>query len=237
MPILTPVAIASYAYKAGLTDRAQLARATAIAIAESGGNTNAHNKKAPDDSYGLWQINLHGSLKASRMQSLGLSKPEDLFNPATNARAMMAISRNGTQWSAWTTYGGARYTAALLPGQTAAVVAIQTRGAQATLAETVTGVGEDIGDAIGSVTDVATAVGDVATSVREALVWVEKAATWIGDRENWGRIFKVAIGGGLLLVGFQTLLAGTGAEVVGKISSIGKGAKGAVGKVADLGGK
>lgn len=46
----------------------------------------AHNNNAStgDDSYGLFQINLLGSLR-KRLQTYGLSGPEALFDPATNA--------------------------------------------------------------------------------------------------------------------------------------------------------
>jgi hypothetical protein len=36
--------------------------AVAIALAESGGNPAAHNPVPPDDSWGLWQINMRGHL-------------------------------------------------------------------------------------------------------------------------------------------------------------------------------
>jgi Lysozyme like domain len=71
--------------------------AAAIAMAESGGNPEATD----DDSNGstdrgLWQINsTHGS--------------QSTYNVIQNARAAVAISSNGTNWSPWTTYKSGAY--------------------------------------------------------------------------------------------------------------------------------
>ena len=63
----------------------------AIAMKESGGNPSAYNGTPPDDSYGLWQINMYGSLGPARMSQFGLSDKSQLFDPATNARAAYQI--------------------------------------------------------------------------------------------------------------------------------------------------
>ena len=63
--------------------------AAEIAMAESGGRQYA---LSPTNDYGYWQINWsHGPAEAT-------------FNPIGNARAAIAISRDGTDWSPWTTY-------------------------------------------------------------------------------------------------------------------------------------
>lgn len=80
----------------------------AIALAESGGNYKAHNPRPPDDSYGLWQINMYGSLAAARRVQFGIKKNSDLFNPYANARAANAIL--ATQgFGAWSTYTDGKY--------------------------------------------------------------------------------------------------------------------------------
>lgn len=67
--------------------------AAEIAMAESGGNQYAIS---PTNDYGYWQINgSHGALATL-----------DAFG---NARAAIAISGNGTDWSAWTTYQTGAY--------------------------------------------------------------------------------------------------------------------------------
>lgn len=63
----------------------------AIALKESGGNPAAYNGTPPDDSYGLWQINMYGNLGPARMAQFGLTSKSQLFDPATNAAAAFAI--------------------------------------------------------------------------------------------------------------------------------------------------
>ena len=82
--------IAGYAYTAGLRNPAKIAMAVAIAEAESRGNPKAYNGKGRDDSYGLWQINM----KAHNLAELGIASKEALYDPVTNARAMVKISKS-----------------------------------------------------------------------------------------------------------------------------------------------
>lgn len=61
--------------------------AAEVAMAESGGYVYATGRAGEE---GLWQINpVNGNAT---------------YNPDGNARAAIAISRNGTDWRAWTTY-------------------------------------------------------------------------------------------------------------------------------------
>ena len=83
--------------------------AAAIAMAESSGNPAAHNPKPPDDSYGLWQINMLGRLGPARRSQLGLQANTDLLRPDVNARAMAAVSNNCTNFAPWTTYTSGAY--------------------------------------------------------------------------------------------------------------------------------
>lgn len=84
--------------------------AAAVAMAESGGNTEAVNDTRgrtdlpagtrPEHSIGLWQINT-------------LSSPQydvrSLFDPNYNAKAALAISRNGTSWVPWSAFKNNSY--------------------------------------------------------------------------------------------------------------------------------
>lgn len=88
---------------------ASAAVAAAIALAESGGRPDAHNPKPPDDSYGLWQINMLGRLGPARRQQFGLSSNTALFDPLTNAKAAVAISGGGSNFGAWSTYTNGAY--------------------------------------------------------------------------------------------------------------------------------
>src|SRR5262245_27387383 len=79
-------------------------KAAAIAMAESSGNPSAHNPNPPDDSYGLWQINMLGRLGPARRTQFGLSSNQQLFDANTNARAMAAISGGCQNFNPWTTF-------------------------------------------------------------------------------------------------------------------------------------
>lgn len=110
---LSPAQIAGYAQAAGFTG-GEIAIATAIAMAESDGNPNAHNNNAAtgDDSYGLWQINMLGSLAAPRRLAFGITSNEQLFDPMTNAKAARHV-RMTQGWTAWSVYNGAAFRNAL----------------------------------------------------------------------------------------------------------------------------
>jgi cell wall-associated NlpC family hydrolase len=80
-----------------------LKTAWAIAQRESSGRPEAFNPDTStgDQSYGLFQINMLGDLGPSRRKSYGLTKNEDLFDPATNARVAYAMSKGGKDFGAW----------------------------------------------------------------------------------------------------------------------------------------
>lgn len=63
--------------------------AAAVALAESSGNPQAsHTNSSGSVDRGLWQINsIHGALSS--------------FDPLANARAAVAISKNGATWEPW----------------------------------------------------------------------------------------------------------------------------------------
>ena len=80
--------------------------AVAIALGESGGDTNAHNPNSAtgDNSYGLWQINMLGRLQAERLELFGISSNEELFNPAINAKAAYILYKNRGNFGDWSVY-------------------------------------------------------------------------------------------------------------------------------------
>lgn len=84
----------------------------AIALAESGGRTDAANTRPPDASYGLWQINYYGSLARGRTAAYG-SPTELVADPNRQAKAAIAISGNGQNMTPWTTYTSGAYRAPL----------------------------------------------------------------------------------------------------------------------------
>ena len=102
MTILNQQQIRYYAQKAGLLGNA-LDIATAIAMAESGGDTNAVNPGSQFDkefSVGLWQINVLAHPQYSLTQ---------MKDPTQNALAMYSISSGGNNWNPWGTYTNGSY--------------------------------------------------------------------------------------------------------------------------------
>lgn len=98
MAQFTAAQIAQTAANAGFKGN-QIVMATAIALAESGGNTAAigYDNDGSHD-VGLWQINsIHGYSDAA------------MQDPAQNAAAAYSISSSGTNWSPWSTFGTGAY--------------------------------------------------------------------------------------------------------------------------------
>lgn len=108
MSELSPAEIARYAHEAGFRGQ-DLTIAVAVALAESGGDPRAHNDTPPDNSYGLWQINMLGSLGPARRREFGLESNRELFDPLENAKAANRISGDGRSWTPWTTYTSGKY--------------------------------------------------------------------------------------------------------------------------------
>lgn len=188
MAALSRDQIAMYAQAAGLSPAAAKT-ATSIALAESGGDPRAHNATPPDDSYGLWQINMLGGMGPSRRKSLGITSNEQLYDPAVNARAMAMISSKGKNFTPWTTYtsGAAQRVAAqqadwkdwFLPP----ALGLLPDG-------TVPGVGGSGSTVLGGLEGI--------TSMAELAVGAGK---WLSDAHNWVRVAQVVVGGGLVYVG------------------------------------
>ena len=101
---------AQLAMDAGFT-KEQAKIMAAIAGGESSFNNTAHNTKGADNSYGLWQINMLGAMGPERRRQLGLSSNDELFDPATNARAAKFIfDRQGFgAWGAYTDGNAGKY--------------------------------------------------------------------------------------------------------------------------------
>lgn len=108
---LTPLEVARLAYAAGLRGDEIIATAVAVCTEESQRYDQAWNftEETGDRSYGLWQINLKGSLLEARLKEYNLKNGSDLYSPSVNARVMADLSKNGTKWTAWGAYTSGRY--------------------------------------------------------------------------------------------------------------------------------
>ena len=80
-----------------------LKKAWAIAKRESNGRPLAHNgnRKTGDNSYGLFQINMIGSLGPERLDKFNLKSNKELFDPVTNAEITYYMTEGGSDWSSW----------------------------------------------------------------------------------------------------------------------------------------
>jgi hypothetical protein len=96
MPRYSAEQIYGFARRAGFSPD-ESATMTAIALAESGGNSKAHNPHG-EDSRGLWQIN--GKAHPSFLTKY------NLYDPLDNAKAAFEISHRGNDVSPWTTTHG-----------------------------------------------------------------------------------------------------------------------------------
>ena len=99
---LTDEDLAILLYLVGFEGK-NLKTAWAIAKRESNGRPLAYNGNinTGDNSYGVFQINMIGSLGPARMEKFGLKSKKELFDPVTNAEIAFHMSQGGQNWSAW----------------------------------------------------------------------------------------------------------------------------------------
>jgi hypothetical protein len=100
--MLSPVELKNILYFAGFRGQ-NLVEAWGTAMKESTGRPMAHNKNSNtgDNSYGLFQINMIGSLGPARREQYKLKTNSDLFDPLINAKIAFHMSNGGKNWSAW----------------------------------------------------------------------------------------------------------------------------------------
>jgi len=90
--ILTADQIYALACQAGFPPHVAVTM-TAIALRESAGDPAAFNgnEKTGDRSYGLWQINMFGSLAEPRKKIFDITSENELLDPMVNARAAFRL--------------------------------------------------------------------------------------------------------------------------------------------------
>jgi hypothetical protein len=103
---LSPKDLKAILYEAGFRG-SNLKEAWAVAMKESTGRPRSHNDnpKTGDNSHGLFQINMIGSLGPARLKQYKLDSNKDLFNPLVNAKIAYQMSNGGKSWSAWNGIG------------------------------------------------------------------------------------------------------------------------------------
>lgn len=185
MAVLTMPQLVALAKSVGWSgDNAAIA--AAIAKAESGGNTAAHNPRPPDDSYGLWQINMYGAKGPERRKRYNLQSNTQLFVPERNAWVAHDLYMHGG-WKHWSVYTNGSYRAHL----TAARAALSTPA----------GNPPDDGGWAPGLPD----PGDL--NVPNPLEPLVGLAQFVTNPRNWLRL-GMFIGGGVLLILGLLMLAG-----------------------------
>jgi len=196
MTKLTAGQIKGLAEDAGFSS-AQAVVMTAIALAESGGDPQSHNEVPPDDSYGLWQINMYGNLGPARLKQFGLTSATQLFDPATNATAARQVF-SGAGFKAWSTYSSGAYKLFQSKADSAMPISQATQGLGDDLAGLATAPGRAIlgtGDILGNAADTFTTIAND----------VSKVGSWVSNPNNWLRVLYVAGGAAALLFAMQSL--------------------------------
>lgn len=218
MTRLTPEQIAQHALAAGFRGDGAV-KAVAVALAESGGRTDAVNRNS--DKYrsvdrGLWQINSKWHPEVSAAQA---------FNPATAARHAYRISSGGKSWSPWSAWkNGAALTQL---GRARLAVAAAQRGTPgaAKIKNGTPGSGGEVSpedelreklrkELEGQPFKEWGTLGDAlpdnpVEAARQMTVLAVRTAKWLGDSHNWVRIVYVVAGSAAVLYG-AAQLAGVG---------------------------
>ena len=80
-----------------------LKMAWAIAKSESNGRPMAYNgnRNTGDSSYGIFQINMLGTLGTDRKEKFELRSNVMLFDPVINAEITYYMTKGGVDWSSW----------------------------------------------------------------------------------------------------------------------------------------
>ena len=77
--------------------------AWSVVMRESRGNSGSHNKTSStgDNSYGIFQINMLGSLGEDRREKFGIKSNAELLDPVTNAQAAFYMTSRGENFGSW----------------------------------------------------------------------------------------------------------------------------------------
>lgn len=163
-------------------NRAAAPIAAAVAMAESGGDSQASNSNTNGSTdRGLWQINsVHGA--------------QSTFDVTGNVKAAIAISNNGSNWQPWVTFMTGAYKKFLSPTTAPATGALQTGGISTT-GITIPGVGGGI------------SVSGLVTSAVNALLGMLGLGSLKDMAERAGLII---LGFALVILGIHILASGSG---------------------------
>lgn len=221
MAKLSQAQIAMYAQSAGMANPGLM---SAIAMAESnGGNPRAHNPIPPDDSYGLWQINMIGKYGPARRKQFGITSNDALYNPSINAKAAAIILKEqGVK--AWSTYTNGAYKK-YLPKTDANGKAINASWWDPLWNLDPFGLvpgnpnDSSPGDPFGGNPPFSGAV-DVGSGIADLAKLGVNAGKWLSNPHNWLNVLYVVVGGvvvvGSLSVTIRSQVIGQAKSIIGK---------------------
>lgn len=192
MSTYTPAQIAAVvAHAGGSTSAKQQAVAVAIALAESGGKTDARNSFGNSHGIdrGLWQINSFYHPEVSDAVA---------DNPESAAREVFRISKGFRDWHEWSTYKSGAYLGQM--GVATRFVGATQGDASRAAANPVVKIGDGIAGAAGGALSGIDALGGFFAA--------------LGERGTWVRILQV-VGGAGLIVGGALLL---GHNIIGGVA-------------------
>lgn len=188
MPTLTIPQIAQLATNAGIPGGQPLYTCVAIALAESGGRTDATNANTNGTmDKGVWQINTVHDEKLPG---------QDRFDPNVNAQLMAQISSNGTNWQPWSTYNSGAYLTHM--GAVMGALGGQSFSPNASIGDVGMGAGNGL---VVSNASLVTNAQNVGIGFGDAAGAIERFFKLITSAEGWLRIMKVFLGVMLAIMG------------------------------------
>jgi Lysozyme like domain len=204
MAILSAKQIYALAADAGFRTPGQATTMTAIALAESGGKTDAVNRNSNGSTdTGLWQINsIHGYSQAS------------LMDPRQNARAAKAVfDKQG--YTAWVVFNEDKYQRYLgestkAASETSGTSIADILKALPVAAGTLLDVGKDVAGEVNPLQG----IEGVAKALGGLVELAAKAGTFMSDPQNWLRIAYVGVGVALIIGGLVVFAAPVAEPVV-----------------------
>src|SRR5215207_4614395 len=147
MNLSDPVLIAAdAAYQAGFRGQ-DLINMVAIVGGESSYNPGTVTKDSDDDSWGLWQINMRGTMGAPRRLMFGIRSNQELLDPYINAQVAMKIFKQ-QGYGGWGAYKNGSWRKFLSRAQTAAATVEASGGSMATVGRIAGAIGASLGNQV-----------------------------------------------------------------------------------------
>lgn len=227
MAVLPDDKIAGIALNAGFKGTA-LTVAVAVALAESGGDPQAHNGNARtgDDSYGLWQINMLGAMGPERRARYNLPNNEALYDPGTNARVAYAMWKERGGFGAWSTYNHGTY----LPKMARASAAVKKNGGKSIATGSIDPNAPGKTNLSRPDTPLPDAIENTIYDLRDSLAGVKGFVDWVTDAKNWIRVGMFVGGSAAVIVGVLMFVGQSkAAQTAANLIPVGRAVKAAKG--------